>query len=57
LAVLASIPLYLLLALKRVYGEGWLKTIGKAAGAGSVYLMLLVAFMLGSTVVTALFFL
>lgn len=41
LVLLWSIPLYFLLAQKRVYGQGWVKTVGKAVVLGTAYVMVL----------------
>ena len=41
LALVASIPLYFLLAQKRVYGQGWGATLAKASVLGVVYLIVL----------------
>ena len=40
-ALLVSIPLYFLVAQKRVYGQGWLKTLGKASVLGFTYVVVL----------------
>lgn len=45
-----AIPLYFLLAQKRVYGQGWMKTLAKAVVLGSVYGVLLLALGLTLTI-------
>ncbi len=37
----AAIPLYFLVAQKRVYGQSWLKTLGKASALGVSYVIIL----------------
>ena len=54
LAALAlSIPLYFFVAQKRVYGQGWRKTIAKALILGSVYSFVLIAGILGAIALAA----
>lgn len=53
-ALWAWIPVYLLLAQKRIYGQGWLLTVLKYVLAGTVYLILLGAVSLGTLVASLL---
>ncbi|MEM1116366.1 MAG: DUF3667 domain-containing protein [Bacteroidota bacterium] len=49
-----GIPLYFLIAQKRVYGQGWIKTLVKAGLLGGAYLFVLLVFGFTLTVVLAL---
>ena len=51
LGLVLTIPLYVVLAMKRVYGQGWIKTLLKAAALGSVYSVI---FFLGLVAAVAL---
>ena len=41
--LLLSLPVYFVVALKRVYGQGWVKTVLKSVVLGSVYNVVLIA--------------
>ena len=45
--LLASIPVYFLVAQKRVYGQSWRKTVVKAFVLGTVYNGVLIAGLVG----------
>lgn len=53
--LLVSIPVYFLIAQKRVYGQGWIKTLVKAALLGATYSVVLTVFGLTLAVVLAFF--
>ncbi len=49
-----SIPIYFFVAQKRVYGQSWKKTIGKAVLLGTVYYAALLLGLIGAVVLAAL---
>lgn len=51
--VTLTIPLYFLVAQKRVYGQGWIKTIVKSLVLGTVYLFVLIGGLIGAFLLAA----
>jgi hypothetical protein len=48
-----AIPLYFLIALKRVYGQSWVKTLVKASALGVTYSVLLALGLVGAAALAA----